>query len=102
MANRKLMTSAAQMMEQQVMNHELSIGAWNLPKCYGAAKNYFTNAKKADPTIATPTYPLIFAKSLSCLKPHGKPFPVPWWAPQDDCVVHEVELGVIMNGLSAS
>merc|ERR1712166_1608854 len=51
--------------------------------------------------MATPTYPLIFAKSLSCLKPHGKPFPVPWWAPSDDCVVHEVELGVIMNGLGS-
>ena len=50
--------------------------------------------------MALPQYPLIFSKSLACVKPHGKPFPVPWYA-EDDQVVHEVELGVIMNGKRA-
>ena len=89
------------MMEQHHVNAEMATGSRNLPKCYGIAKNFFTKAKEADPTVATPPYPLIFGKSLSCLKPHGKPFPIPWHAGEDD-VVHEVELGVIMNNKKAS
>ena len=35
------------------------------PKCYGVAKNYFTQAAKADPNVARPSYPLMFHKPFS-------------------------------------
>lgn len=35
------------------------------PKCYGIAKNFFTNAMKADANLATPAYPLMFHKPFS-------------------------------------
>ena len=35
------------------------------PKCYGIAKNFFTNALKANPKLATPPYPLMFHKPFS-------------------------------------
>ena len=85
------------MMEQHFANQEMATGSRNLPKCFGIAKNFFTEAKKADANVATPAYPLIFSKSFSCLKPHGQPFPIPYHS-LDDAVVHEVELGVIFNG----
>ena len=35
-------------------------------KCFGIAKNYFTNALKADArNVNIPTYPYIFSKPLS-------------------------------------
>ena len=37
----------------------------NQPKCYGIAKNFFTNALKADPNLARPAYPLMFHKPFS-------------------------------------
>ena len=95
------MLSVSAMMEQHRVSAEMATGSRNLPKCYGIAKNFFTKAKAADPSTATPPYPLIFGKSLSCIKPHGKPFPIPWHA-ADDAVCHEVELGVIMNSKKAT
>jgi len=59
-----------------------------------------TNAIKANPSVALPEYPWIFSKPFTSLKPNGKDFTIPWHAGEDACV-HEVELGVIMNGLRA-
>jgi len=66
-----------------MIEQQFATGVRNLPKCFGAAKNFSTNAKKNDPNMALPKYPLIFSKSLACVKPHGKPFPVPWHAEDD-------------------
>lgn len=59
-----------------------------------------TNALKANPQAALPQYPWIFSKPLTTLKQHGKDFTIPWHA-AEDATVHEVELGVIMNGKRA-
>ena len=32
------------------------------PRCFGIAKNFMTNAIKANPQVALPQYPYIFAK----------------------------------------
>jgi hypothetical protein len=37
------------------------------PRCFGIAKNFMTNALKADPNAALPTYPWIFTKPLTSL-----------------------------------
>ena len=37
----------------------------NQPKCYGVAKNFFTNALKSDPNVARPAYPMMFHKPFS-------------------------------------
>ena len=52
----------------------------HMPRCYGAAKNYFTNAVKNDPGMKLPQYPLIFSKPLSVLKPIGDDFKIPWFS----------------------
>jgi len=59
-----------------------------------------TNAVKADPNAALPKYPYIFSKPFPSLKPNYVDFTIPWHA-EPDATVHEVELGVIMNGLRA-
>lgn len=59
-----------------------------------------TNAIKADPKVALPSYPWIFSKPFSTLKQNGQVFTIPWHS-AEDATVHEVELGVIMNGLRA-
>ena len=35
------------------------------PKCFGAAKQFFTNALKANPETVLPAYPWIFAKPFT-------------------------------------
>jgi hypothetical protein len=57
---------AAYQVERNLALKNAVMSAKKQPKCYGAAKNYFTNALKADPTkVALPTYPWIFSKSFS-------------------------------------
>ena len=77
------------------------VGIQHQPKCYGIAKNFMTNALKADPNTPLPKYPWIFAKPFSCLKPKGQDFKIPWHS-EESAVVHEVELGVIFNDVPRS
>ena len=44
--------------------HRLMASA-SQPRCYGIAKNFFTNAIKADPNVAKPKVPLMFHKGFS-------------------------------------
>jgi 2-keto-4-pentenoate hydratase/2-oxohepta-3-ene-1,7-dioic acid hydratase in catechol pathway len=88
----------AEYMRQNNLNYEPDLNLQ--PRCFGAAKNYFTEAKKTDPEMKLPSYPLIFSKSLSMVKREEK-FKIPWFS-QDDAVNFEVELGVMMNEKKAS
>jgi len=93
------MRSARTLIQNQNLLRESLFGIQNQPKCYGAAKNFMTQALKANPEAPTPAYPWLFSKPFSCIKPIGKDFMIPWNA-ADGATVHEVELGVILNDVS--
>ena len=44
---------------------KLAAQSMNQPKCYGVAKNFFTQASKADPNVVKPAYPYMFHKPFS-------------------------------------
>lgn len=92
-------TSARAFIQSQNAFRQATLGISHQPKCYGAAKNFMTQALKANPEMATPAFPWIFAKPFCSIKPLGADFLIPWHA-GENATVHEIELGVIMNGVT--
>ena len=68
------------------------------PKCYGVAKNYFTEAIKVHgaENVKKPEFPFMYSKPFSCLKPKNKNYQIAFYA-GDKEIVHEVGLGVILK-----
>lgn len=50
------------MAERQVLLRSALVSAKSQPRCFGVAKNFMTNALKADPKVVLPAYPWIFHK----------------------------------------